>query len=301
MFVIKTTVAVISVLLTLEGFAEQDPAAPKTERKELIPPKVGLIALGPKPGRRYRMPNEKDKKEMQEVLGDSSAKGGKDSPGSQAVMLEIPEFAAPPGQVYFRIRGKEDKKWSQLTIGFNNQVGMRKVPMLKELSLFRQIEDNQGRGVLFKLPALKPNSQTLLFLTPRGKGDRRWRSSPKVTAVPLTWSADDNTRVLLINASNQPVLMRIGDNKPFKLAINSRKTVSLDRPLKQKRVRLIAKGANDSRIAIQDSIRPVKGLTKVYAFYQASPKTNGGRTLGVYRGGYDKPEAVVRKRSALNQ
>jgi len=295
MFTFKNVIVALSLIALHEPVVAQEPVVPQPEAEKLVPPKIGVVALGPKPGRQYRMPNEDDKKKVEDMTGGNETKGG--SPGSQAVMLEVPEFAAPPAQAYYKISGKKDQKWLQLSIGFNNQVGLRSVPTLKELTLYRGLEENHGKGeenhgkgLLIKIPPLKPNTHTLLFLSPKGKGNRRWRSAPKITPVPLTWLDGNATRVLLVNTSAQAVLVRIGKQKPFKLAVNTKKSFTLPKHADNKRTLLLVKGENDSRIAMQDSIRPMKGLTKVYAFYQALPKTNGGRSLGVYRGGYDKPE-----------
>ncbi|NWK56569.1 hypothetical protein HW115_13185 [Verrucomicrobiaceae bacterium N1E253] len=284
------------------GVALAQEAAPevpseKKPKEGLEQPKLGLIALGPKPIRRYRMPNEKDKEKIRAKMAemeksvDPTAGGPKGGgPGGQAIMLDVPEFAAPPSQAYYRKTIEGEKKWTSLAIGFNNQVGLSKVPAMKEFSLYRKLDGQSGGDALVRMPALKPNTQTLVFLTPQGKGSNRWRSSPKLTAVPLNWSEQGDTRLLLVNTSDQSVRMQVGKQKPFTMAAHTKKSLNLPKGKRGQRVVFFAKGAKDKKIAIQDSIRPVPGLIKVYAFYSAQPKTNGGRTLGVYRGGYDRPD-----------
>lgn len=242
--------------------------------KNLSPPKVSIIALGPKPTRRYKVNTQHS---------DSLTA----SRGEQAILLEAPKYSTPPAQLFYNQDG--NIKWGQFDIGFNNQGVFRKISTLKTLRLFSIVPIEKDTKPALKLPPLEPNSNTLFFLTPTGGRRSLWKNNPKLTAVPLTWSSTDGTRILLINTSKQVVNIRVGDGKKLSLKPSSQTRIELKVLAKRNKITLIAKGVNDSKIAIQESIKNLDGITRVYAFYNAAPKTNGGRTLGTFRAVYEAP------------
>jgi len=136
---------------------------------------------------------------------------------------------------------------------------------------------------------MEPSTNTLIFLTPTGNQKSLWKNNPKLTAVPLTWSSTGDTRILLINTSKQVVQILFSDGRKLSLKSGSQTRIDLNNLAKRNKITLIAKGVNDSKIAFQESIKNHSGITKVYAFYNAAPMTNGGRTLGTFRAAYEAP------------
>ncbi len=269
--------AFITTCLMANTLIAQEASVPPIN-KDLFPPKVSIIALGPKPMRRYKMPNKQN---------DFHSGSRVASLGGQAILLEAPKYSTPPAQLFCKQDGKT--KWARFDIGFNNQGALRNVPPLKTLRFFSSIPIDKGSKSTLKLPPLEFNTNTLFFLTPTGGQRSLWKNNPKLTTVPLTWSSKGDTRMLLINTSRQVVNIRISNGKKISLKPDSQKRIDLTRSSNKNRVTLIAKGVNDSKISLQESIKILPKITKVYAFYNAAPMTNGGRTLGTFRAVYEAP------------
>ena len=257
---------------------------------------VSVIALGPKPQRRYKMPDEEETGKLERKMSESLPKATASAPkapksrtgtaGRQAVMLSVSKYAAPPTQLFYKKSGARQK--AKLSVRFNNQGGFSKLPSHKPIEFYNS--SKKGAQLVFTLPSIKPDTSSLFFLTPTGKGNKLWEPKPKVTYIPLTWSENLETRVILLNPSRQVVQIHLSNGKKLALKPGSKQHVDLTPPNNGKRITLIAKGTKDRKIAIQDTIKVTQELTKVYAFYDANPKTNGGRSVGVYRAAYDAPK-----------
>ncbi|MEO1858066.1 MAG: hypothetical protein ABGY95_11990 [Rubritalea sp.] len=241
---------------------------------ELAPPKVSIIALGPKPARRYSVPQYKssDPKTI----------------GAQTILLEPPKTSTPPCQLFYKRAG--NRKWSRFNIRFNSQGALTTIPALKPLSFYSNLSINENTKPYLKLPPLKFNTKTLIFLTPNEDKTPLWKDSPMLTAIPLTRSVTGGSRVLLYNASNQVVNLLFSDVTKIPLKPGSHKNIDLNELALTNKFTLKAKGLNDSKVALQESMKNLPNRTKVYAFYDADRRTNGGRTLGVFRATYEVPD-----------
>ncbi|MFT5883497.1 MAG: hypothetical protein ACI9FG_002012, partial [Crocinitomicaceae bacterium] len=238
-----------------------------------------IIALGPKPARRYEMPSEYKNHQSSKSLNASS--------GGQAILLGAPKHSTPPAQLFYKL--DENSKWARFNIRFNNQGILKKIPPLKTLNFFSSIPIDEGTKPALKISPLEPSSSTLIFLTPTGNQKSLWKNNPKFTIVPLTWSSTGGTRILLINTSRQVVNILFSDGRKLSLKSGSQTRIDLKDIPKKNKITIVAKGVRDSKIALQESIRNLPRITKVYAFYNAAPMTNGGRTLGSFRAVYEIP------------
>jgi hypothetical protein len=268
----------LNVCLMAGILSAQETSVPLVDQG-LTPPKISIIALGSKPTRRYSTPSRH--------LGNQAAENLTAHPNKQAILLEAPKYSTPPSQLFYKKDG--NAKWDRFDIGFNNQGVLRKVSQLKTLKFFSKLPIDKSAKPLFKLPPLEQNSNTLFFLTPTGNQRSLWKKIPKFTTVPLTWPSKGDTRILLINTSQQTVNIRVGDSKKLSLKPGLQTRIDLTFTANENRVTLIVKGVNDSKIALRESIKHLPKTTKVYAFYNAAPKSNGGRTLGTFRAVYDAP------------
>ena len=274
----------ISALFTsnvLAGSLLAETALPPKIEIAIPPAKVSIIALGPKPIRRYKRPTQHTKDPRFQSQNTSSR-------SRQTILLGAPKYSTPPTQLFFKIHGNTN--WQLMDVRFNNQGVLKKIPALKTIDFHSTIPMVEGQNPTIRLPAMEPSSNTLFFLTPAGELKSLWKNNPRVTAVPLTWSATGGTRILLINTSKQVVTISISQGKIFPLNPGQQKRVDLNSHAVEMNIKLIAKGANDTKISLQESILVRPSITKVYAFYSAAPMTNGGRTLACFRAIYQSPK-----------
>jgi len=266
-------------LTSLVATAQDTNPIPAKEKKAEAPKAhVTVIALGPIAKKRYHIPKTRKKNE-----------GGEVEEGAEAILEEgLPELLppkegeSPPAALYFKTR-KNAKDYDRIRIGFNNPASINKLKPNKQHRLYRR---NEESGADYKdyltIPALAEHSQTLLFLTQESKRSNRWLNKPVLNAINLNTKALKKARLHMKNLSSERVYLRIGNSEPTVLMPGASYIYKGEN--NQSMLRVIAgKGRGGNIPLIRTGIRVPAGNLTTFAFYNADPATNSGKTVGVCR------------------
>lgn len=254
------TVLIAAILCPWAG--AQTPSPKPSEKKAAKPvAEVSVVALGPKPTRRYK-----------HVEG-----------GEAPVMLLAKPGETPPPQLFYKGKEKGDKKtrWLTFNVPFNNPSAMRAIPPGKELTLFRRLpgDDNYQRYVT--LPAGAVGSRRIFFLTPAKTGPTPWDTPPRVRTISLGSESLKGKQFILKNLSRFTVLHAFEDNV---VSVAPMKTISYTRPKTGQLYRLAARYGTHKKVIYNTAVRlNGDGHIQLYALYDANPRTNSGRSVGVFR------------------
>ncbi len=248
---------------------------PEPKKKEkLEPPKahVTVIALGAIAKRRFHIP-EKIKKN----------KAGKEIAEKGTPILIPPlEGESPPATLYYREKN-DDKEYAKIRIGFNNPASINELKANKQYRLYRRNEKSgSDYNQYITLPMMAENSQALLFLTQKSKRTSRWLNKPITNSINLNSKKLKNARLFMKNISSERVYLRIGDADQVVLKPNEGYVFKGEETQNMIKV-LAGKGRSGKVLLIRTGIRiPPENLT-TFAFYNADPATNSGKSVGVCR------------------
>lgn len=231
------------------------------EKKDVAPQaEIAVISLGPTPPRRYSKPGKR----------------------GESVML-LPEAGeVPPSRLYYKTRRSDEKKeeWKPFSISFNNPSPMKPVAAGKVFTLYLKKANGQGYEPYVTIPADQEGSRRVFFLTPSAEGDKPWVSPPRVWVIPLDAGKFQGKQFILQNLSRTEVLHAFGDKVT---KVPSRKIISYKRAEAGTLYRLAARYGKQKKIIYNMAVRlDGEGSIHLYALYDANPKTNAGRAVGVF-------------------
>ena len=216
---------------------------------------VGIVALGPVPPRRYKIPGAKEQREIEEAIKEiEKTSGSSESAGRQKEKSRQPPSPAeglagnarpldpdpdeiPPSSLHYRLpvpKGKPGdtrRPWKALRVTFNNSGSLQKIPAGVPLPLFlEQPPDGSKRTgpEYLRIPALRPKAKLLVFLHPQGKGRKPWKGRAKASVLDIRSTALAGKAILLKNYSSRTVMTRIGrGNQPVALRPGQHKSFPL--------------------------------------------------------------------------
>jgi len=269
--------------------------------QEVTEAQLAIVALGPLPQRKYRMPKRDEAKEMERAMKDvmeemekqakeRGEKFDKDlAPGSSAkpILLENHPDETPPNSVYIKRRENADahgssEGWRSIRVAYNNAAAFKKVPAGKALSFFRRDDmkarDNMEHYAKFQ-GGLQPGSRTMMFLQPTGTGRRPWKGEPKITLLNLDSETMAEKDLVVRNFSSAPVATMIGKKK---VLLNPGEFRSYDFNAAEGKLHRFVAVEGRKKI-VYTNIKVDSGSVTVIAFYNANPKTNSGFKTGVFR------------------
>lgn len=262
-----TIVAVF--LLSLQSAIAQDDAE-KAKEKEIKPPtQIALVAVGPKPPRRYKSNGD----------------------GPPTMLLPSPG-EVPPSRLYFKAGPSKAKKsgtakksskpnWQVFNVAFNNPSAMKNITPEKALELYHK-DKKSGEYVKYvSIPPGAVGSRRVFFLIPSTTGKQLWNKPPLVRTIDLDSKTLQGKQFILKNLSDFTVLHAFADSVT---AVPPMKTISYTRPKSGELYRLAARYGTHKKIIYNTAVRlDTKGNIQLFALYNASPKTNSGRSVGVFR------------------
>ena len=273
-------------------------AQESSEKKEIIPAKLAIIAIGPKPPRRY---GSAAKADDQDGEPDVNA-------GSAAALLPPKPGEIPPRRLHFELKkkkkkpgAKKDDKKSQkdlksINVTFNNPSHFIEVPPSKTLKLQRR--DKSELSDYISISPLKPGSMTVILLRPTGKGDKRWVSEPKQFKIDLLGDKLKNKRLAILNLSRKPVKSIYHDKKKMIPSGGFQAYESIEG---LELHRIAAAYGRENKIIYNTALRLNKSKRLLfYVLYDANPNTNDGRTVGLFRTSMD-PEEEKKKEQEKEQ
>ena len=250
----------------LGGKGGEKTEKPKTE--------ISIVALGPKPTRKYKQA------------------GGGEGP----VMLLAKPGETPPPRLYYKESRKGEKKmeWRTLNVSYNNPSAMRSITPGKALALFRKLPGDGGYERYVTIPASEEGSRRVFFLTPSAAGPTPWNKLPKTHTITVNSKSLKGKQFILKNLSRFTVLHAFEDNV---VSVEPMKMISYKRAKTGQLYRLAARYGTQKKIIYNTAVRlNGEGHVQLYVLYNANPRSNSGRSVGVFRtviSAPPKPEAMT--------
>ncbi len=255
-----------------------------SNKKEIIPAKLAIIAIGPKPPRRF-----------------GSADEGKAN--SAAALLPPKPGEIPPRKLYFGAEkpteqttaatDKANQKNSNLksiNVTFNNPSHFIDVTPNKTLNLQRRESMEIEPTDYISIDPLEPGSMTLVLLRPSGTGDNRWVPEPRQFKINLLDDELKTKKLAILNLSRRPVKSIF--HKDLKM-IPSGKFQSYDNIEGLELHRIAAAYGQEDKVIYNTALRLDKSSRLLfYVLYDSNPDTNDGRFVGLFRTSMDPEEAL---------
>lgn len=275
---------IITILLTIlilgSHSRAQREASQSTKTKKVDPPKahVTIIALGPIAKKRYHIPKRRKSADHSGV-----------EDGAEEILEEgLPELLppkpgeSPPPALYYKGR-KNAKQYERIRVGFNNPASINKLKPNRSYQLYRRNEETgEDYESYFSIPALPEHSQTLMLLTQNTRRSNRWFSKPVVNAIDLNSDKLKDAVLYMKNLSSERVYLKAGNEKETLLMPGA--DYVFQGKGGQSIIMLRAGKGRLGRIPlIRTGVRVPKGNLTTFAFYNADPATNSGKSVGVCR------------------
>jgi len=264
-FRVKERGAKYYVLFLLYFFASNWQKLDAEEFKKKVEIKdcrLAIVAIGPKPPRRY----------------------GKDQSGSvhAASTLLPPRLGElPPKRLFMDLSDEKEtgEETRSIDVSYNAKPTFITLPPHKTLKLRQKKE--QGEERYLTLEANPAGSVNLILLSPSSLSPSRWNSEPKQFKIDLTNSVFQSKGLAFINLSKRSirskyhmkeVLLRSGQ-----WYVHS---VTSDRLLHQ----VSAHYGREDKTVFSSAVKLNKTKSiNLFIFYDANPNTNDGRTVGLIR------------------
>lgn len=269
-YLYKILLTFISFSLLSHGQTPDQLTEPVT-KEEILPAKLAIIAIGPKPPRRFGSPDG-------------------DKPNAAAALLPPKPGEIPPRRLYFETKEKEEDEreiaMKSINVTFNNPSHFIKVPPSKTLNLQRR--DGSEYSSYIKIGPLEPGSMTVVLLRPTGKGYKRWVPEPNQSKIDLLSDELNNKKLAILNLSRRPVKSIFHHDKKMVPAGGFQTYESIEG---LELHRIAAAYGQENRIIYNTGLRLNKSNRLLfYVLYDANPNTNDGRTVGLFRTSMDPEE-----------
>jgi len=246
-------------LQTLISHGQSEPASEARDGAQTS--EIVVIALGPRPQRKFRETDD----------------------GDAAVMLLAQPGETPPSRLFYQddsIRDAE-KKWTSFNLAFNNSSTFRKTVPGRELKLHQRKAGGEAYDVYVSLPAVPPASRTIFFLTPKSLGPKPWEDFPAVRSLGLENAELADKQFILANFSKHSVQHAFEDSIEV---VRPNQILSYQRDQVGQIYRLAARYGREQKIIYNTAVRlNEEGHAQLFVLYDANPETNAGRDVGVFR------------------
>lgn len=233
---------------------------------------ISLIALAPAPSRRYQKPPPTEDH----------------PPGSSTLSAHSPG-SFPPSTLLIRSdANKESKKpCTRLRVGFNTSPGIQPVPANKTIRLNPTPDHHAGYHTPYlTLPKLKAATHSLVFLSRQEHGTTQWLKKPEVCVINMSTKQRVSKNMLICNFSNQSVSYRI--NQKIRNTLKPGKNTNLILPKGRRYHQIKASVTGAPSNLFDTSMRLTKHTITVLVFYNANPRTNAGKSVGVFKTTVDR-------------
>ena len=234
----------------------------ETKEKEVtLTAQIVLVAVGPKAPRRFKNTGTH----------------------TSSVMLLPEPGEVPPSRLYFKAQPSTDEKpnWQTFNVAFNNPSVMKSITPEKTLTLYQK---NTESGEYLKYVTIPPGAEggrRVFFLIPSATGPKPWEQPPLVRTIDLDSKTLQGKQFILKNLSQFTVLHAFEKSVT---EVPSMKTISYTRPRTGELYRLAARYGTQKKIIYNTAVRlDTSGNIQLFALYNANPKTNSGRSVGVFR------------------
>lgn len=239
---------------------------------------ISLIALGPVPQRRYKTSGKSNSDDRGDVAPRSL------NLNSIPVLLPTLVDSVPPPALYYKLsKATNGSSWGRMRVGFNASTSVTKVHAGESMCLnIKDASQPDGYRAYLNLAPLKPWTQSVIFLVSSHQGKTPWKKTPHMSVLDMHSKALLGKSVLVENFSNKPVVFSLDNMDPIRLKVGEKKTYEVVH--KKGRLHRITATYHSTRVLIfKSALRVPDGTLSIFAFYNANPKTNGGKKVGVVR------------------
>lgn len=254
LFLIVASALVSGLNAAPDGEAVGDHSGGKKKGKPLT--EISIVALGPKPQRRY---------------------------SDSGYMLRARPYETPPPRLYYKGKSSTDKKttWKSFNVPFNNPSAMQAITPGQTLVLHRKLPKDGGYERYVTIPAAPEGSRRVFFLTASTTGPTPWAKPPRVRTISLNSESLKGKQFVLKNLSRFTVLHAFADSV---VSVAPMKVISYKRAKTGQLYRLAAQYGTQKKVIYNTAVRlNDEGHIQLFALYDANPKTNSGRSVGVFR------------------
>lgn len=251
---------VVPSLLILAQFLGWECGRADESRAGMQTAEISVVALGPKPTRKYE-------------AGDD---------GDGPIMLLAKPDETPPSRLYYkgRVEGG-DESWLSMNLPFNNPSVMFRVAPEKVLELHRRLPGGEIYEPYLQIPPLPPGSRVLFFCQPSELGPTPWKKSPVVNFMDLQSEKLRGKQLILFNLTEHTIYHAFDESV---VAVKPDQIVSHERPVSGQLYRLAASYAKGKEILYNTAVRITDDRSiQLYVLYKANPATNSGRDVGVFK------------------
>jgi len=258
------SIVACSLSLAYNLFGQEQVEIKEGGKKIEIPPtaRLSFVALGKAAGLRF---GEATKEEIAELA--RSFDPGEDTGriGHQKVAKELEEGESPPRKLSVLVTEEQfaaGLKDMHVPVGFNHFKGMRNVYAGGELKflLIDETKEDGKKELYLNVPALEPDSETIVFLHPTGKGRTAWKSKPKFSKMELTHEDVIDKPVVVRNMSSERIRVSIVKDT-FDLRPGEMR--AFDGEIVKGRARVRVGTHSDGKLVVNENVRVVTGTTTV--------------------------------------
>jgi len=256
------TALIIFCILWLQAMIIHGQSIPLSQDRDGVQTsEIAVIALGPRPQRKYVESND----------------------GEESLMLSAQPGETPPSRLFFQDNASRGagRKWAVFNLAFNNASTFRKTVPGRELKLHQRKAGGEAYDVYVSLPAVPPASRTIFFLTPKSLGPKPWEDFPAVRSLGLENAELADKQFILANFSKHSVQHAFEDSIEV---VRPNQILSYQRDQVGQIYRLAARYGREQKIIYNTAVRlNEEGHAQLFVLYDANPETNAGRDVGVFR------------------
>lgn len=247
---------------------------------------ITIIAVGPVPPRRYAT---------------------KEESAEDAALLPPLQGAVPPAHLYYRVlaadsglepsddkssgeastEGKKKRthkvRWQSFAVGFNRGSQRFTAPAGQPMNLFVKNQSANGGFTYEKycqLPALKPGSERVVFLTAESSSVRSWLGKINLSMLDVASQTLRSKGILLKNFSHRQVQCSVGQRKSVVLMPGRRRSYELNH---QRRYYRIHAETKNRQTIINTSLPVAEQTITLLVFYSTGVNHRVGKSIAAFR------------------
>ncbi len=267
---------------------------------------VGIVAVGPKPSPRYVFPNTKIGNEIRKRLADEMkmhtdqlvkdgvyiSKKELAQLSGNAIMLSPNIHQVPPPLL---VTDGEEGESSRIRVGYHSNPVFRKVPAGRPLILKRHVKPGSAKLAKYMtLEALMPSSRVLVLMVPPDKPPLLWKSEPKhLKYINLDGPRMVGKNLIIVNTTTEQLNFKLG-SKYVELGGWSSSAIQLEhKKAGVLRFTVDSPKLHAGVVARGNVLVDLKNLN-LFVIYDANPRTNAGKRIGVYKSVVPLPKVVTK-------
>jgi len=266
---------------------------------------VGIVAVGPKPSPRYVFPNTKIGNIMRKRLADEM-KTHADQLVEDGVQISKKELAKLSGNVIILspnihqvpppilVTDGDEGESLRIRVGYHSNPVFRKVPAGRPLILKRHVKPGAAKLAKYMtLEALMPSSRVLVVMVPPDKPPLLWKSEPKrLKYINLDSPRMVGKSLIIVNTTTEQLNFKLG-SKYVELGGGSSRAIEVGHKESGVLRFTVDSTKRDVGVVARGSVLVDLKSLNLFVIYDANPRTNAGKRIGVYKSVVPLPKVVT--------